>query len=70
MTRSHPEFLLEHTGEILRILESQGIGDLGNAAAGQQQGLGLLHHKMADELRSTLAGFHTDQIAKVIGRKE
>ncbi len=25
-----PEFLLEHTGQILRILESQGIGNLRN----------------------------------------
>ena len=30
LTWSHPEFLLEHTGQILRILESQGIGNLRN----------------------------------------
>ena len=30
LTWRHPEFLLEHTGQFLRILESQGIGNLIN----------------------------------------
>jgi len=68
--RSHSGGLLEHTGEMLRVLEAQLIGNLADGFRGKKQ----LFFGDADDfvlyvLQGGLARFLLDEVAEIIGRQ-
>ena len=68
LLRSEPGLFLEQAGEVLRVLEAEGIGYLTDGVVGRGEAVtGLLDEVLLDELLRTVArlGFH--EVTEVVG---
>ena len=63
------EFLLEHPGEMLGILEPQPVGYFRDGFPFQEHLPGFFHQIMPDILRGAFSGTGADQVSEIIGRE-
>ena len=61
--------LLEETGEVLGIFETEGVGGLGGGETADQQALGTGDKETLDNLCGTLARNTSHHIAEIAGRQ-
>lgn len=59
--------LLEDAGEVLRIVEAQAFGCLGDGRAAQQYLLGPLHQETANVRSGRVARQFANEVAEVVG---
>ena len=70
LLRGHASLFLEQAGEVLGVLEAEGVGYLADGVGGRSEAVtGLGEEVLLDELLRTVArlGFH--EVAEVVGRE-
>ena len=60
----------EDAGEVLRIVETEEAGGIGDAGAREQQLLCALHDEASNVVGGGVARQFVNEVAKVVGRKE